>query len=146
MNDPGGLFPPLLLFLGGKALALGIAAAGAYGSAWMVDRIKSLCAGKKSDDAVEAMNKLAPGVAAASSVSALPGVAAMGPGAVTAAGQRVGAALQASKYGRRIIQAGQFAEGFLNPNPAAASSIPGGMGTIVAQVIDKLERNRAEKK
>ena len=60
MNDPSGLIPPLLLFLGGKALAAGIAAAGAYGSAWVVDRIQSAFDGKESSDAVDGMNAIAP--------------------------------------------------------------------------------------
>ena len=130
MNDPSGLFPPLLLFLGGKALALGIAAAGAYGSAWVADRIKSARDGKKSDDAVEAMNTVAPKVVAASTAasaaSAVPGVAVMAPGAVTAAGQRIGAAIHTSRHADTIIKAAprakDFIEGLVMPGPPAMTA------------------------
>lgn len=81
LNDPEGLFPPLLWFLGGKIVALGIAAAGAYSSAWAADTVTSVRNGKKSSDAVDAMNRVAPHVGKAAWDSTLPG--RMGIGAAT---------------------------------------------------------------
>jgi len=89
MNDPSGLFPPLLLFMGGKALALGIAAAGAYSSAWVVDRIKSARDGKKSTDAVDGMNTVAPHVLKGWQYSTFPGRIVMGNPAMQVVGQFV---------------------------------------------------------
>jgi hypothetical protein len=137
----------LLLFLGAKALALGIAAAGAYGSAWVADKIKSLRDGQKNADAtgaIDGMNKVAPKVAAASAVSALPGVAAVGPGAVTAAGQRVGAALQTSAHGKKIIKGAQIAEAFLNPNAPTAPSGSALIGAVAARAVKEIQRKRAQ--
>ena len=73
LNDPSGLFPPLALFVGAKALALGIAAIGAYKSAEAVDNMTSARDGKKSTAAVDAMNNVAPYVGNAWFQSLWPG-------------------------------------------------------------------------
>ncbi len=136
MNDPSGLFPPLLLFLGFKALALGIAAAGSYASAKVVDKIKSARDGKESTDAVDALKKIAPAVGMASGLSAVPGVLAMGPGAMAAGG----AALHASKYGDKIINAApkvkDFIEGAVLPGPPAMTR-SGAAGYFTGELYKK---------
>lgn len=78
MNDPVGLFPPALLFLGYKALALLIAGGGAYGAAYAADKIKSKRDGEESSAAVGAMNKIAPVVGKAWWDSTLPGRLVLG--------------------------------------------------------------------
>ena len=143
MNDPSGLIPPLLLFLGGKALAAGIAAAGAYGSAWVVDRIKSAFDGKESSDAVDGMNEIAPKVAGASAIPVLIGAAAMGPGLVRAAGQRVGAAIQGSRHADTILKAAShmkdFIEGATLYGPPAMTKA-GGLGFIGSKLYEEAKR------
>ncbi|MDL2285314.1 hypothetical protein LJB93_01060, partial [Desulfovibrio sp. OttesenSCG-928-F07] len=131
--DPSGLFPPLLLFLGAKALGLGIAAAGAYGSAAVADKIKSKRDKKDSSSAVDAMNKVAPIVAAISGASTVPGLMTMAPGAITAAGQRIGAALTTSQHGGKVIKTAQAIEGFVNPNAPTTLAVPGLVGTGAAR-------------
>lgn len=155
MNDPMGLFPAALAFLGGQGLALGLGLGGAYGAATVADQIKSSRDGEKSTVARDAITTITPPLAgivsggAATSLSPLavtkavlvaPGVMASGAGAVTAAGQRVAAALQSGKYGDAIMRAGQFAEGMLNPNPSVAPPFAGAMGTITNEASKRIQR------
>jgi RHS repeat-associated protein len=130
MNDPAGLFPPLLLFLGGKALALGLGLAGTYGAAKVTDWIKSRQEGKESSTARDSVRTVTPWAAGMSAFSALPGAAPFAPGAIAAAERNIGAPM----YWDKMIKAGQFAEGAFNPMPSAPASGAGawGMGTAAA--------------
>ena len=94
MCDPEGLIPVPLLFLAGKALALGLGLGGAYMAASAADAmgnrynaydIKGRRPGTSSTPAWDGMNQIAPTVAAASAVSAVPGLAVTAPGPVIAA-------------------------------------------------------------
>ena len=118
MNDPSGLIPPLVLFLAGKALALGLGLGVSYGAAAGVDAIgnkftgqdiKGRRPGTSNTPAWDGVNRVAPMAAGASAVSAVPGVAATAPGAAAAAAQRIGAAMAANpawqRFGPEVIGA-----------------------------------------
>lgn len=85
-------------------------------------------------------------IAAASAVSALPAMARMGPSAVTAAGQRIGAAIHSSAHGDKIVKAAQIAEAFLNPNAPTAPSAAAFVGTAASRVVEELQRRREQSK
>ena len=152
MNDPMGLFPPLLAFLAGKALALALGLGGAYGAAKVADSIKSRRDGRESTEAWDSVTTVAPhlaGISAGTGVaSLLPAATVMAPGAVTTASQRAAAMLQASKHGEKFInrttQAMRFAEPFIVPGPPAVASAPG-MAGAVANKLAELYRERSEK-
>ena len=178
MNDPSGLIPPLVLFLAGKALALGLGLGGAYAAAAGVDAIGNKFAGQdikgrrpgtSNTPAFDAMNRVAPMVAGASAVSAVPGMAVMGPGAVTAAAQRIGSAMATSaawqrvgpavlgaaaaasgaaapadkfeKWARRIAH---FAEGAAVPLPPYGGSMPAMMGGTITETAKQVWRRMQE--
>ena len=155
MCDPEGLIPVPLLFLAGKALALGLGLGGAYMAASAADAmgnrynaydIKGRRPGTSSTPAWDGMNQIAPTVAAASAVSTVPGLAVTAPGPVIAAAQRVGTMaaavaqrVGASAYGDKIItgvtHAAQLAEPFVIPGPPIAASWPGLAGTVANEFL-----------
>ena len=111
MCDPEGLVPVPLLFLAGKALALGLGLGGAYAAAGATDAlgsrytehdIKGRRPGTSSTPAWDGVNQIAPTVAATSAVSTIPGLAVTAPGPVIATAQRVGATMATSAVWQRV--------------------------------------------
>ncbi|CAK7066841.1 MAG: hypothetical protein DELT_01676 [Desulfovibrio sp.] len=80
-------------------------------------------------------------VAATSMASAVPGVAAMAPGAVTAFGQRAGVMLQSSKHADKVMKGARIAEAFFNPNAPTAPSGTALVGTAAARLVDELKQS-----
>ena len=128
MCDPDGLIPVPLLFLAGKALALGLGLGGAYAAAGVADAlgsrytehgIKGRRPGTSSTPAWDGVNQIAPKVAATSAVSAIPGLAVTAPGPVIAAAQRVGTAMATNavwqRVGPAVLGAAAAATGAANP-------------------------------
>ena len=166
MCDPEGLIPVPLLFLAGKALALGLGLGGAYMAASAADAmgnrynaydIKGRRPGTSSTPAWDGMNQIAPTVAAASAVSTVPGLAVTAPGPVIAAAQRGGAMaaavaqrVGASAYGDKIItgvtHAAQLAEPFVIPGPPIAASWPGAIGGVGSFLYDQYKEQKKQNK
>ena len=142
MNDPAGLFPPLLAFLAGKALAAGIAAVGLSGAARFTDWLKSRRDGKESTPAMDAMKEIAPTAGAVIGTGMLSGTT-MASGMIGAAGRYAGAALHASKYGDKIVKAlphvKDFIEGAAIEGPPAMT-LGGSADTIIKKTIDKMQK------
>lgn len=71
------------------------------------------------------------------------------PGAYTAAGQRIGAAIQGAKHGDKLIQSGkalgQALDGALVPVSPVAPSIPGALGLGTKQAYDYAKKKKEEK-
>jgi RHS repeat-associated protein len=136
MNDPSGLFPPAVIALAAvKALAVSLGLGGAYGAAKIADSVKSSRDEQESTAARDAVKAVAPKVAEAGIVSALPGLALTAPGALAAAGPRIGAMIQATGHADKIIMAGKFIEGVVNPNPAAVS-VPSFLGSAASRLVE----------
>ena len=110
MNDPSGLIAPLLLFLAGKAAALGLGAAGTWVAAKTADAIHSKRKGKEHNEATDAAKETLPKVAAASAASALPGAAAMG-GPMAVAAARAASAASAAAAQRVAARVGTLPGG-----------------------------------
>ena len=64
------------------------------------------------------------------------------PALLTAASQRIGAAIHASKHGDKIIKAANFAEGFLNPNAPSAPTGAGAFGAGAAYIKKEIEKRQ----
>lgn len=144
MNDPSGLLPPLLFFLGGKALALGIATLGAYGSAWITDTLKKFRGGDDSPGAIDGMNTVAPKVALASLASAAPGEVVAAPSILataSAAEAYVGSAILASPHADKIVRVmphvQDFLEGAIVPGPPPVTPA-GVLGHAAGKAKEKL--------
>ena len=163
MNDPTGLHPAagaVAKYLLGKGLALGIAAGGAYGTATVTDAIKASRDGQESTVARDGVTKILPPLAeisltgttmgpapaaVAAGITAIPHMTAVGARAFTNVGQRLGAAIQSSPYGDKVMKFGEFLEGALNPNPAVAPPFAGAMGTVSKWASEELQRLKNEK-
>lgn len=149
MNDPSGLIAPLLLFglgqLGAGALGIGLS----YAAAGISDFLNRKDDSKKQS-AVEAMNTVTPYVGATMAAGATPGALVLGgPGAargVTYASQRMGAAMQASPHGAKIMKGithtAQFAEPFLVPGPPVAASVPGTAGAVINWGVNQYKESK----
>jgi len=109
LNDPSGLFPPLLLFVGGQALAAGLGFGVPYGITKVIDFFT------ENDNASNSMHKIAPIVGATVLAGATPGLAAFGPGAITALGQRAGAVMLNSPHVSKVKAVGEALEGYFVP-------------------------------
>ena len=95
--------------------------------------------------AKDAVTGVAPAVAATVGVGALPGLAALAPGAAGAAGETVGAAIQSSKYGDKIItgvtHAARFADGYALPVSPLNPSTQGALGAAVSELVKYSQKN-----
>ena len=163
MNDPSGLFPPLLAFLAGKGLALGLGAGGAWVAGKFTDKAHSVKDGKEHTEATDAVKKVLPKAAAASAASAIPGAVAMGgPMAVAAAraasaasaaaAQRVTAAAQSMPGGSVITKAipiaADFAQGFVPgvPGPAIWQRAGGLVSKAYEEIVEWNDKRERKKK
>lgn len=81
------------------------------------------------------MNRVAPMVAGASAVSAVPGVAATAPGAVAAAAQRIGSAMATSSAWQRFGPTIAIATGTAAPNTNAEKWLRRGVEALEGGAI-----------
>ena len=78
MNDPTGLIAPFLLLAMGAAGALSLGLTGSYGAASITDGLKTRRTGRESNEAWDAVTKVAPEVYKAHSKAFLPGKVVVG--------------------------------------------------------------------
>ena len=153
MNDPSGLIPPLLLFLGAKAAMGVIATAGVYGAATGADWWHSVTTGEKTTKARDGVKRIAGKAIKTVVTGMIPGAIAIGgPAAIGAVGAigRKGAALAekaavrvlASRHGDKIVKHGKdFVEAATIEGPAAATR-GGAAGALVKGTYDAIKERR----
>ena len=122
-----------------RGAGFGIGAAGAYGSAKVVDKVQSARTGEESAVATDAMKKVLPMAAEISMLSATPGLAVMAPSAL----RGIGAGIHTTRYGDRIMntisQVPDFVGGAVVPGPPAMTKA-GALGGIVGRIYDEYWR------